>query len=96
MRSQVRSSPGASNETALHLSEKIREDRDAYLIGIIRALDGRILRVSAMMSLSSHGSCQPASSGRGQELARRLSDLESARADLLDVVFRSTVSPERP
>ena len=68
-----------------------RQERDAYLIGIIRALDQRIACVRVRID-----KLPPAptirllvASAERRELNRRLADLQSARKDLLDVVFRS-------
>jgi hypothetical protein len=67
-----------------------REDRDAYLIGIIRALDTRINRIQSRIPAlpESRALRQKTVPVEHHELRRRLSDLQSARQDLVDVVFR--------
>jgi hypothetical protein len=74
----------------MQLAEQDRDCRDTYLIEILRALDRRIARVSAMVSaLPAPGSLRHrAASAEHRELTRRLADLKSAREDLVDVVFR--------
>jgi hypothetical protein len=60
------------------------------LIGVLRALDQRIARVSTTIATLSE---EPAARDRAacaqrRELSRRLADLQAARRNLVDVVFR--------
>ena len=68
-----------------------RQERDAYLIAILRALDERIARISSKIAGLPQARTvrHRAISAERRELSGRLSDLQSARQDLVDVVFRS-------
>jgi hypothetical protein len=67
-----------------------RQERDAYLIGILRALDQRIARVRTTIDeLPPPTTMRPVVASREhRELDCRLVELESARKDLVDVIFR--------
>jgi hypothetical protein len=70
-----------------------RRECDAYLIEVLRALDERIERVSAMIDhmRNPESARQLEALGLRDELTRRLIDLRSAQAGLLDVMFRHCV-----
>jgi len=70
-----------------------RRECDAYLIEVLRALDERIERVSSTIERvpDPESARHRAASGLHEELTRRLIELRSARAGLLDVMFRHCV-----
>jgi hypothetical protein len=67
-----------------------RQERDAYLIGILRALDQRIARIRTQIDeLPAAPTIRLlVGSAEHRELNRHLAELQSARKDLVDVIFR--------